>query len=566
MIFVLQTITLLTVIILLSIPLGKYIYKVMLGKRVFLSGVLSPVEKGIFRFLGVREKEQMHANLYITSILIFSLLGIFLLMLIQMTQAWHPFNYQGFGNISWDLALNTAVSFVTNTNWQAYSGEQTLTIVTQATGLTVQNFLSPAVGIVVSFALMRGFITKNGKALGNFWVDMVRVILYILLPLAFVVAIFLVSQGVVQTLLAPQTYMTLESGKEQILILGPVASQIAIKILGTNGGGFFGANAAYPLENPTIITNFIQTVLLLLLPASLCVTFGHAVKKQKEGFAIYFIMLVIFVVALIIAYISEMQYIQNIANVAMQGNMEGKATLHGVSGSILWAIATTAASNGAVNAMHASLTPIASMMSMFLMQLGEIIFGGAGSGLYGMLSFVIITVFIVGLMVGRTPEYLGKKIEPKDIRMVSLMILIPPLMTLAGTALLSIYPYIDTVTHNTDVFRFSEVLYNATSAANNNGSSMMGMHLNTRGINLLSATLMLISRFLPIVACLYLAQNLVQKKNVPVSNGTLSTTSPTFIVTTIIIILVLGALSFLPFLALGPIAESLNMITIGGIF
>lgn len=561
---ILQLFVFLLLTVLLSVPLGKYIYKVMIGEKIWLHRFLLPIEKFTYRTLGINPEEQMHATSYILSIFGVSLVSVIFLIVLQMTQFWLPLNPQGLRNVSWDLAFNTAVSFVTNTNWQAYAGETTMSNLTQMIGLAVQNFISPAVGIAVCFALMRGFILKRSQTIGNFWQDITRILLYVLLPLATVAAIFLISQGVVQSFNANIAYDSLESGIEHIIPLGPAASQIAIKMLGTNGGGFFGANGAFPLENPTVLSNFVQILMIIIIPAALCVTFGYAVKDKKEGRTLYIVMLIIFVLALTIAFFSERNLVPSFAGIIQNGNIEGKETMNGISGSVLWGIVTTAVSNGSVNAMHASFTPIAAMMLMFLMQLGEIIFGGAGSGLYGMLGFVILTVFIVGLMVGRTPEYLGKKIEPFDIRMVCLMVLIPPLVTLIGGAFIALNPALLDNFNNTGMHRFSELLYAVSSLGNNNGSSFAGFMANTSFMNVLGGLMMAISRFLPIVAVLYLAQNLAQKKQTPRSSGALSTNNMVFTTTVIIIILVIGALSFLPALALGPIAESLSTTVWGG--
>jgi len=437
---VLQDVVFLIVLIGLSVPLGIYIYKVMTGQKVFLSRILLPVEKKIYKLMGVGENSEMRAREYAGSVLIFSLFCFLAVFLVQLLQGILPLNPQGFAGIRWDLAFNTAASFVSNTNWQAYSGETSLSYFTQMTALTVQNFLSAAVGVAVLFALIRGFILKKEKTIGNFWHDLIRAVLYIFIPLSFILAVILVSQGVVQTFSSYKEITTLQDGINQVIALGPAASQIAIKQLGTNGGGFFGVNSAFPFENPTLLSNFLQLLSILLIPAALCISFGKAVKDKRQGFSIYTAMLILFVTCLAIVTFSEMSLAPVWSSVSGSSAMEGKEIIHGVGTSSLWATSTTAASNGSVNAMHDSFTPLAGFMMMFLMQMGEVVFGGVGCGVYGMLAFVILTVFIAGLMVGRTPEYLGKKIEPFDMKMVCLIVLIPPLCTLFGTATAVLMP------------------------------------------------------------------------------------------------------------------------------
>lgn len=539
----------------LSIPLGIYMYKVMTGQKVFLTRALAPVEKGIYKLMGVKGDEEMSAKEYALSVLLFSAMGLVFLWLLQMLQGFLLFNPEGMKATSWHLAFNTAASFVSNTNWQAYSGESTLSYLTQFLGLTVQNFVSAAAGIAVLFALIRGFILKQKKTLGSFWADLTRTTLYVLLPLSFVVALLLVSQGVVQTFSQYKDVAMLESGAVQTIPLGPAASQIAIKQLGTNGGGFFGMNSAFPLENPSPFSNLIQVLSILLIPAALCVTFGKAVKDGKQGRSIYIAMMVFFVAALVATTASEQFAAPIFEGVAASGSMEGKEIIHGVGASSLWATVTTAASNGSVNAMHDSFTPFGGMIPMFLMQLGEIVFGGVGSGLYGMLAFVLLTVFIVGLMVGRTPEYLGKKVEPFDMKMVCLIVLVPPLLTLLGTAVAVVMPDAASWLTNSGAHGFSEILYAFSSMANNNGSAFGGFTANTVFTNVLGGIIMLLVRFIPMVAAIFLAGNMAQKKTVAVSEGTLSTSNTMFVGLLIGVILIIGALSFLPALALGPIAD-----------
>jgi len=550
-----QDISFLILLVSLSVPLGIYIYKVMTYKKVFLSHVISPIERWFYKLSGIQSEIEMSAKRYFFSVLMFSGVGLVFVFLIQLMQGVLPLNPEKLGATSWHLAFNTAASFVTNTNWQAYSGESTLSYLTQSIGLTVQNFVSAAMGIAVLFALIRGFIIKNQKTIGNFWQDLVRAVLYILIPLSLILAFVLVSQGVVQTLGSYREITTLESGSLQTLPLGPAASQIAIKQLGTNGGGFFGMNSTYPFENPTPLSNFLQLLSILLIPAALCVSFGKAVKDAKQGRTIYAVMLIVFVVFLSIITLSEQFISPSYEGVAMSGNMEGKEVIHGIGTSALWGTVTTAASNGSVNSMHDSFTPLGGLGLMFLMQLGEIVFGGVGSGLYGMLAFVILTVFIAGLMVGRTPEYLSKKIEPFDMKMVCLIVLTPPLLSLLGTAAATYVPQAVSWLTNSGAHGFSEILYAFSSMANNNGSAFGGYAANTVFTNVLGGIIMLVARFVPIGAVLYLAGNLANKKSIATSEGTLSTSNTMFIILLLAVIFIIGALTFLPALALGPIAE-----------
>lgn len=550
-----QDIFYITLLIGFSIPVGLYIYKVMTGQKVFLSRILTPVEKLIYKVMGVQSNEEMVAKRYTLSVLLFSGVSLLFLWILQMLQGILPFNPEGMRGTSWDLAFNTAASFVSNTNWQAYSGESTLSYLTQFLGLAVQNFVSAAAGIAVLFALIRGFILKQKKTLGNFWVDLTKSTLYILIPLSFVIAVLLISQGVVQTFSSYKDIIMLENGAVTTIPLGPAASQIAIKQLGTNGGGFFGMNSAFPLENPTPFSNLIQLLSIMLIPAALCVSFGKAVKDGRQSRSIYITMLLLFVVALVGVTASEQLTAPVFNGVTASSNMEGKEIIHGVGTSALWGTATTAASNGSVNAMHDSFTPLGGMFFMFLMQLGEIVFGGVGSGLYGMLAFVLLTVFIAGLMVGRTPEYLGKKIEPFDMKMVCLIILTPPLLTLFGTAAAVMIPNAATWLTNSGAHGFSEILYAFSSMANNNGSSFGGFSANTAFTNITGGVIMLLVRFIPMTAVIFLAGNLAQKKTVAASDGTLSTSNAMFVGLLIAVILIIGALSFLPALALGPVAD-----------
>lgn len=541
----------------LSIPLGIYIYKIMTGQRVFLTRVVAPVENRIYKLMDVKSNEEMGAKKYAFSVLAFSFVGFIFLFLLQMLQGFLPLNPAGIKGVSWDLAFNTAASFVTNTNWQAYSGETSMSYLTQFLGLTVQNFVSAAIGIAVLFALIRGFILKQKSTIGSFWVDLTRTTLYVLIPLSFILAIVLVPQGVVQTFSPYKTLTALEGGATQILPLGPAASQIAIKQLGTNGGGFFGANSAFPFENPTSFTNMIECLSILLIPAALCVSFGKAVKDQKQGRTIYTTMMIFFVGALVAMTAFELNILTSFQGVIASASMEGKEVIHGVGGSTLWATATTAASNGSVNAMHDSLSSLSGIVTLFLMQIGEVVFGGVGSGLYGMLAFVLLAVFIAGLMVGRTPEYLGKKVEPFDMKMVCLIVLTPVLFILLGTAAAVMVPGITSLLTNSGAHGFSEILYAFTSMGANNGSAFGGYIANNLFTNVVGGIGMLITRYVPLVAVIFLAGNMAQKKTVAASVGTLSTTNRLFVGLLIGVVLVIGALSFFPALALGPVADYL---------
>lgn len=552
---VIQQVLFVIILVLLSIPLGIYINKVMNGEKVFLTRVMKPVENGFYRLMGIKGEEEMSGGKYALSVLMFSLAGFALLFLLLLLQGYLPFNPQGMKGMSPDLAFNTAASFVTNTNWQAYSGEAALSYLSQFLGLTVQNFLSAGVGIAVLFALIRGFVRKEKKTIGNFWADMTRSVLYVLLPLSFILAILLVSQGVVQSFSSYKEVTTLQEGTAQVLPLGPAASQIAIKQLGTNGGGFFGMNSAYPFENPTAFSNLLQLLSILLIPAALCVSFGKGVKDSKQGRIIYIVMAVLFAAALLITTVSEQYTGPAYEGVTASGNMEGKEAVHGVGMSSLWATATTAASNGSVNAMHDSLTPLGGLMPLFLMQLGEIVFGGAGSGLYGILAYVLLAVFIAGLMVGRTPEYLGKKVEPFDMKMVCLLILIPPLVSLLGTGAAVLMPEATTWITNSGAHGFSEILYAFSSMGNNNGSAFGGFTANTPFTNLAGGFIMLLGRFIPLIAVIYLGGNMAGKRTVAASEGTLPTNNGMFAGLLTGVILIVTALSFLPALALGPIAD-----------
>jgi K+-transporting ATPase ATPase A chain len=566
----------LAVLLLMVKPLGAFMARVYSGQRTFLDPVLGPVERLIYRAAGVRPGDDMDWKAYTLALLAFNLLGFLVVYALQRFQGLLPLNPQGLGAVAPDSAFNTAASFATNTNWQGYGGETTLSYLTQMLGLTVQNFVSAATGMAVLAALARGFARHSAKTIGNFWADLTRGTLYILLPLALLLALLLVSQGVVQTLGASQTATFLQPTSdangnkvvEQGLAVGPAASQVAIKQLGTNGGGFFNANSAHPFENPTPLSNFLELLAILLIPAALCYTFGRMVGNTRQGWAILAAMVVLFVLLLGATAWAEQHGNPALSAVGVDqaagslqpgGNMEGKEARFGIANSALWVTATTAASNGSVNSMHDSLTPLGGLAAMWLMQLGEVVFGGVGSGLYGMLAFVIVAVFVAGLMVGRTPEYLGKKIETFEMKMAALMILIPPILVLVGAALAVVLPAGRAGTLNPGPHGFSELLYAFSSAGNNNGSAFAGLSANTPFYNLSLGIVMLAARYWLMIPALALAGSLVAKKRVPVSAGTLPTDTPLFVGWLIGVVVIVGALSFLPALALGPLAEQLAL-------
>ena len=544
-------------------PLGIYIADVMAGHSVLALRIGSPIESVIYRLCGIRKDEEMNWFSYALAILLFNGLGVLAVYALQRFQLWLPLNPQQFANVSPDSALNTAISFVTNTNWQGYAGETTMSYLTQMLALAVQNFLSAATGIVVVIALIRGFARHTVQSIGNFWVDLTRITLYVLLPLSLLFAVFLVSQGVIQNFAAYQEVTTLETAT-QTLAMGPVASQEAIKMLGTNGGGFFNANSAHPFENPTPLTNFLQMLAIFLIPAALCYTFGQMVGDVRQGWAVFAAMTIIFVVMAVAAISFEQQGnplftavgVDQIASTTQAGgNMEGKETRFGIANSGLFATITTAASCGAVNTMHDSLTPLGGMIPLVLMQLGEVVFGGVGSGLYGMLIFAIMAVFIAGLMIGRTPEYLGKKIEAYEMKMTAIVILVTPFLVLSGTAIA-----VMTVSGRAGIFNpgahgFSEVLYAFTSAGNNNGSAFAGLSANTPFYNVMLAIAMWFGRFAVIVPVLAMAGSLAAKKRIAVTAGTLPTYGLLFVSLLIGTVLLVGLLNYVPALALGPAVE-----------
>ncbi|MGF2146447.1 potassium-transporting ATPase subunit KdpA [Vagococcus fluvialis] len=542
-------------LLLTSIPIGLYIKKVMSNEETKLDILFSKIENGIYSFFGKSMvKKEMSAKQYAKSVLGVSIISFLLLFFMLIFQGFLPGNPNYAPNMSIPLAFNTAASYVTNTNWQAYAGETQASYLVQMLGLTVQNFISAAVGISVLFALLRGFKRKNTQTVGNFWQDMTRITLYVLLPLSIIVTVLLMSQGVVQNLSSNLTIDTLESGTKQLLPMGPGASQIAIKQLGTNGGGFFGVNSAHPFENPTVFSNLVENYAILIIPSALILAFGFFMKDLKQGRTVMIVSVLILVLATVGIFISEMMPLFS-DQLTTMGNMEGKETRFGIIFSSLWASSTTAVSNGSINAMLDSFTPLGGMIPMFLMQLGEIIFGGAGSGLYGMIIFIILTVFIAGLLVGRTPEYLRKKIDPYDMKMACLVILTPLMFVLIGSFLFILFGQPMEAINNSGPHGFSEILYAFTSLANNNGSAFAGLVSDTPLLNMLGGTIMLITRFVPMFAVIFLAGNLGNKKQTSISSGTLSTTNGTFIMMLIIVIFVIGALSFFPSLALGPIAE-----------
>ena len=583
------------VLIALAKPLGAYMANVYEGRSV-VTRIGAPLENLIYRLCGVDATKEMRWTRYALAMLLFNLLGVLVVYALQRLQSYLPLNPQAFGAVSPDSSFNTAVSFATNTNWQGYGGESTMSYLTQMLALTVQNFVSAATGMAVLIALIRGLVRHTAQTIGNFWVDLTRSTLYILLPLSLVLAVVLVSQGVVQTLSPYPTVPLVESveydapkldaagqplkddkgnavtekvvQKEQTLAVGPAASQIAIKQLGTNGGGFFNVNSAHPFENPTPLSNFLEVLAILLIPAALCYTFGRMVGDTRQGWAILSAMTIVFVVLLAVCAGSEQAGNPLLAKLGVDqtasaaqpgGNMEGKDARFGVVNSALWATATTSASNGSVNSMHDSYTPLGGLVPMWLMQLGEVIFGGVGSGLYGMIVFAIVAVFVAGLMIGRTPEYLGKKIEAYEIKMSAIVVLVPLVAVLAGAALAVMVDAGRAGVANPGAHAFSEILYAFSSAGNNNGSAFAGLSANTPFYNTALGLAMLFSRYWLAVPTLALAGSLAAKKKVPVGAGTLPTHTPLFVAFLISVVVIVGALTFIPALALGPIVEHLML-------
>lgn len=564
-------------LLLLAKPLGVYMANVYENRPVILDRFLAPLESVLYRLSGVNPEQEMSWKAYMAALLWFNLLGGLAVFILQQTQAYLPLNPQQLGNVSFDSAFNTAVSFITNTNWQGYSGEMTMSYLTQMLGLTVQNFVSAVTGMAVLVALIRGFQRKNTGTIGNFWVDLTRGLLHILLPLALLFSFVLISQGVVQTfkptvqvqlLEQPQVNAPTGQANVQMIAVGPAASQIAIKQLGTNGGGFFNANSAHPFENPTPLSNFLELLAILLIPAALCHSFGTMLNDPRQGWAILTTMMLVLLGALLVTLhyeqagnplLSALGVDQAPSLTQSGGNMEGKETRFGIVNSVLWATTTTAASNGSVNAMHDSFMPLSGLVPMCLIQLGEVIFGGVGSGLYGMLIFAIIAVFVAGLMIGRTPEYLGKKIEAFEIKMAAIVILIPAFFILMGTALAVLTDAGKLAIANPGAHGFSEILYAFSSAAGNNGSAFAGLSANTPFYNITLGIIMLFGRFGIIIPVLAIAGSLAGKKSVPINVGTLPTHTPLFVMLLIATILLVGALTFVPALALGPIVEHLQL-------
>ncbi|HSB70562.1 MAG TPA: potassium-transporting ATPase subunit KdpA [Candidatus Methylomirabilis sp.] len=585
------------VLLILARPLGAYMARVYENQPIFLGRILGPVERILYRLAGIPPDVEMGWKGYALAMLTFNMLGLLVLYLLQRVQGWLPLNPQSLGAITPDSSFNTAVSFATNTNWQGYGGETTMSYLTQMLGLTVQNFVSAAAGMACLAAVIRGLVRRTVQTIGNFWVDLVRTTLYILLPLSLIGAFLLVSQGVVQTF---QTYVkvpvlqqitydepaTDEKGqpvldekgqpkmrqatlKEQVLAVGPAASQISIKQLGTNGGGFFNVNSAHPFENPTPLSNFLELLSILLIPASLCYTFGAMVKDSRQGWALLAAMTLIFLPLLALCVGSEQAGNPAFAargvdmaasNLQAGGNMEGKEVRFGIANSALWATATTAASNGSVNSMHDSYTALGGLVPLWLIQLGEVVYGGVGSGLYGMLAFAFIAVFVAGLMVGRTPEYLGKKIEAYEMKMASLVVLIPPMIVLAGTAVAVLTPSALASLANKGAHGLSEILYAYSSMGNNNGSAFAGYNANIPFVNTTGGLVMLVARYWLAVPMLAIAGSLARKKPVPPSAGTLPTHTALFVVLLAGTVILVGALTFIPALALGPIVEHLQML------
>lgn len=550
----LQVFIYLIVLLLLTKPLGKYMFKIFQNEA--KNGFFYKTEEFIYKMSGVNSEEGMNWKSYLYSLLIFNGLGFVVVFLLQLFQSSLPLNTQGLPNVEPTLAFNTAVSFMTNTNWQSYAGETTLSYLIQMLGLTVQNFLSAATGIAVFLALARGIKNKMSSNLGNFWVDLTRTTLYILLPLSILLSVLLVSQGVVQNF-NHYTEVTTLQGTDQVIPTGPAASQIAIKQLGTNGGGFFNANSSFPFENPTPFSNILEMLAILLIPAALTYCYGKIVCSTKQGWVIFSVMMLLLIIGLTISLYSEFGMNRSIG---IAGNMEGKETRFGITNSVIWSTATSAASNGSVNSMHESLMPLSGLVPMFNIMLGEIIFGGVGSGMYGMLNFIFLTVFIAGLMIGRTPEYLGKKIQAKEVQMAIISIIAPGFVILVFSAIAITIPQGLSSIMESGAHGFSEILYAFISAAGNNGSAYAGLNANTPFYNIMIGLGMLIGRFAIIIPVMIIAGSLSVKNITPVSLGTFRTDNVLFGFLLFSIILIVGALAFFPALCLGPIVEHLSML------
>ncbi|MBN9025126.1 MAG: potassium-transporting ATPase subunit KdpA [Rhizobiales bacterium] len=553
------------IILALVKPLGGYMTRVFNGERTILSLIFGPLERGLYRLAGTSDREEQHWTTYAGAMLLFNLAGFLLLYVLQRVQGSLPYNPAGMGAVPPELAFNTAASFVTNTNWQNYGGESTMSYLTQMAGMNVQNFVSAATGIVIAIVLIRAFARKSARTLGNFWVDIVRATLYVLLPICVVGTLVLVWQGVPQNL-NPYTVATTLEGAQQTIAQGPVASQMMIKHLGTNGGGFFNANAAHPFENPTALVNLIHMVMIFAIGAALTNVFGRMVGSERQGWAIFAAMGVLFLAGVVVCYWAEAQGNPLVHALGIDGgNMEGKEARFGIVLSSLFAVVTTAASCGAVNAMHDSFMALGGMIPMINMMLGEIIIGGVGAGFYGILLFIVIAIFVAGLMVGRTPEYLGKKIEAKEVKMAMLAVLCLPLTMLGFTAIAIVLPTGLSSIANPGPHGFSEVLYAYTSAAANNGSAFGGLSGNTPWYNLTIGLAMLMGRFLVIIPAMAIAGSLVTKKVVPASAGTFPTHGPLFVGLLVGVIVIVGGLTFFPALALGPIVEHLAMVQAPGL-
>jgi potassium-transporting ATPase potassium-binding subunit len=559
-------------LLLLSYPLSRWLARVA-DMRV-MPGVAGKLERSIYRLCGIDSQAEMPWTRYATALLVFNTLGVLFVYALQRSQLWLPLNPQNFEAVSADSSFNTAISFVTNTNWQGYAGESTMSYLTQMLALTVQNFLSAATGLAVAFALIRGFARRSMQGIGNFWVDLTRSTVYVLLPLSLLLALFFMGQGVIQNFNAYTDATTLETHtpQTQSIAMGPVASQEAIKMVGTNGGGFFNANSAHPYENPTPLTNFVQMLSIFLIPAALCFTFGRMVGDLRQGWAIFGAMSVIFLVLACVALWAEQQpnpmltqlgVDQTASALQAGGNMEGKETRFGITASALFATITTAASCGAVNAMHDSFMPLGGLVPLWLIQLGEVVFGGVGAGLYGMLIFAIMAVFVAGLMIGRTPEYVGKKIESFEMKMTAIVILVTPLLVLVGTAIAVMAQQGVAGIANPGAHGFTEILYAVSSAANNNGSAFGGLSANTPFYNILLAIVMWFGRFAFIVPVLAIAGSLAAKKRVDATAGTLPTHGPLFVALLVGTVVLVGALTYVPALALGPIVEHLQLLKAG---
>ncbi|MCX6841839.1 MAG: potassium-transporting ATPase subunit KdpA [candidate division WOR-3 bacterium] len=544
----------------LAVPLGRYMARVFLGERVFLTGILRPFERFVYRACGVDETREMTAREYGSSVVVFTLAGLVLLFLLQALQRLLPLNPEGLAGVHWHTAINTAISFVTNTNWQSYGGEYTMSYLSQMFGLAVQNFVSAGVGIAALLAMVRGFTRKEAGSVGNFWVDLVRPVLYVLLPLSLLLALILVSQGVVQTLKPSATVRTLE-GASQTIAVGPAASQIAIKQLGSNGGGYFNANSAHPFENPNWISNFLELLAILLIPVAMVFTLGQMLGNPKQGRALFYAMAVLFLLGLGVVLASELAGNPALRALGVEhgSNLAGKETRFGITSSVLWGQVTTVTSNGSVNSMHDAMTPLTGLVYMFNMGIGEAIFGGLGVGLMTMLFYVILTMFIAGLMIGRTPEFLGKKLGPFEMVMAVIGVLLPPVVLLTGAAVAVLLPTGRASLANPSAHGLSEILYAYLSAAGNNGSAFAGLNADTPFYNLTLGFTMLVGRFATILPGLAIAGALARKKRVPLSIATFPTTGVLFVVMLVAVIIVVGALTYFPVFALGPILEHLML-------